>query len=77
MVKIKKGVMPTYIYLGFIDELYAGYMAGTMLGVGSIDIQETKLVPEFQGVKIVRIMREMIKKVQMDFSSIFVHVNND
>lgn len=69
-LELKAGYIPTYIYLGFWEGLYAGYMAGSFEDIDTIDIQFSQLVPEFRGVKTVRMIREMIKAIHRDFKNI-------
>ncbi|KKM82049.1 hypothetical protein LCGC14_1323470 [marine sediment metagenome] len=79
-LELKEGYMPTYIYIGFWDEMYVGYMAGMVENVDTINIQYTQLVPEFRGTKTVRIIKEIIKTIHEDFKNITTRVdfnNND
>ncbi len=74
--KMDKALIPTYIYMAFWDELYAGYMAGSFVNMDTIEIQATQLVPERRGKQTARAVREMIKAVHKDFHNIFVDVIN-
>ncbi len=79
-LEVRDGYIPTYIYIGFWNEMYVGYMAGLVENVDIINIQYTQLVPEFRGTKIVRIIREMIKTIHQDFKNITIRddsKNND
>ncbi len=75
-LKLKEGYIPTYIYIGFWNELYVGYMAGSFENIDTINIQYSQLVPEFRGAKSVRIVREMFKNIHNDFKYITMSVDN-
>lgn len=67
----------TYIYVGFWDNDYVGFMAGTQFKADTIDIQRTFLNPKYRGSKIVRILREILRVIHKDYKVIHVRVNND
>ncbi len=75
-LELKEGYIPTYIYIGFWNEMYVGYMSCSFENMDTINIQSTQLVPEFQGIKIVRIIREIIKTIHRDFYNITVMIDN-
>ena len=75
-LELKEGYIPTYIYIGFWNEMYVGYMSCSFENMDTINIQSTQLVPEFQGTKIVRIIREIIKTIHKDFHNITILVDN-
>ena len=75
-IEIGDRELPSYVYMGFIDGMYAGYMAGTIINKDCIDIQCTVLLPEFRGAKISRILREMITVIHGDFYSILTRTEN-
>lgn len=75
-LELKEGYIPTYIYIGFWNELYVGYMAGSFENIDTINIQYSQLVPEFRGTKAVRIVGEMFKNIHLDFKHILMKVDN-
>lgn len=75
-VEFKEGYMPTDVYLGFWEGAYVGYMAGSFENINTINIQYMQLMPEFLGKKVVRIIREIIKKIHKDFKYITMNADN-
>lgn len=75
-LELKEGYIPTYIYIGFWDEMYVGYMAGSFENIDTINIQYSQLVPEFRGAKTVRIIREILETIHRDFKHITMSVDN-
>ena len=65
-----------YIYLGYINDVYAGGIMCVERGKDGVDIQYSSLEKAFKGVLTVRAVREIIKVIQKDFKYIFSRIDN-
>ncbi len=75
-LELKEGYIPTFVYIGFWDEMYVGYMAGSFENMNTVNIQYSYLVPEYRGKKVVRIINELVKTIHNDFKYITMSVDN-
>ena len=72
---LREGYIPTYVYIGFWNEMYVGYMACSFENIDTGNIQYSYLIPELRGVKTVRIVREILKTIHKDFKNIITRAD--
>ncbi len=75
-LELREECIPTYIYIGFWNEMYVGYMAGSFENMDTVHVQYSYLVPEYRGKKVVRIINELVKTIHNDFKYITMSVDN-